>query len=278
LKYKNIIHKEEKKMTGTNTQLTQFNNEEFGSVRALTIDGEAWFVGKDVAEALGYSNTKDALITHVSAEDKQIIQRSENATFEIPNRGLAVINESGLYSLIFGSKLPSAQKFAHWVTSEVLPSIRKHGAYMTREVLDKALTSPDFLIELATKLKEEQEKNEELQKKIEEDKPKTIFADAVSVSHTSVLVGALAKILKQNGLDIGQNRLFEALRNDGYLVKRKGSDYNMPTQRAMELGLFEIKERTINNPDGSTRITKTPLVTGKGQVYFVNRFLGASAV
>lgn len=153
------------------------------------------------------------------------------------------------------------------------PSIRKHGAYMTGETLEQALTSPDFLIQLATKLKEEKEKNKELEQSVKRMRPKEIFADAVSVANTSILIGELAKIMKQNGVDIGQNRLFDKLRCLGYLISRKGIDYNMPTQRGMELGLFEIKERTINNPDGSVRITKTTLVNGKGQQYFINKFI-----
>lgn len=144
---------------------------------------------------------------------------------------------------------------------------------MTEDTLEKALTSPDFLIQLATKLKEEQEKNKTLTAENERMKPKEVFADAVSVSDTCILIGELAKILKQNDVDMGQNRLFDWMRKNGYLINRKGMDYNMPTQKSMERGLFEIKERTISNPDGSVRITKTVLVTGKGQQYFINKFL-----
>lgn len=266
-----------------------FRNEEFGTVRTLTIDGEPYFVGKDVAEALGYTNTKKAIGDHVDEEDKRIIQRSHFVTLEnnlpkevfpvnfvdanIPNRGLTVINESGVYALVFGSKLPNAKKFKHWVTSEVLPSIRKHGAYMTPETLEQALTSPDFLIKLATELKTEKEKRQALEVQAEENKPKVLFADAVSVSNTSILVGDLAKIIKQNGVNIGANRLFAWLRDNGYLIKRKGNDYNMPTQYSMDLKLFEVKETVITHSDGHTSISKTPKVTGKGQQYFVNKFL-----
>ena len=186
---------------------------------------------------------------------------------------MTVINESGLYSLILSSKLPNAKKFKHWVTSEVLPSIRKHGAYMTPETLEQALTSPDFLIKLATELKTEKEKRQALEVQAEENKPKVLFADAVSVSNTSILVGDLAKIIKQNGVNIGANRLFAWLRDNGYLIKRKGNDYNMPTQYSMDLKLFEVKETVITHSDGHTSISKTPKVTGKGQQYFVNKFL-----
>lgn len=254
-------------------KLKVFSNSEFGSIRTLEINEEPYFVGKDVAEILGYSNTKDAIISHVDEEDKTIIQKSGNATLGIPNRGLTVINESGLYSLILSSKLPTAKKFKHWVTSEVLPSIRKHGAYMTDNTLEQALTSPDFLIQLATKLKEEQQARAKAEQQIETDKPKVLFADAVSASKTSILVGELAKILKQNNIDIGQNRLFEWLRNNGYLISRKGTDYNMPTQYSMELGLFEVKETVITHSDGHVSVSKTPKITGKGQQYFINKFL-----
>lgn len=260
-----------------------FSNKDFGEIRALLRNGEPWFVGKDIAECLGYSNTKDAISKHIDEEDKKIIQRSQIATFEIlqkgqiatleiPNRGLVVVNESGLYSLILSSKLPRAKKFKHWVTTEVLPSIRKHGAYMTDNTIEKALTNPDFLIKLATNLKEEKQKRFEAEKQLEIEKPKVIFAESVQVSQTSILVGDLAKIMKQNGHDIGGKRLFIWLRDNGYLIKRKGTDYNMPTQKAMELKLFEIKETSISHSDGHISISKTPKVTGKGQIYFVNKF------
>lgn len=186
-----------------------------------------------------------------------------------------IINESGLYSLVLSSKLPSAKKFKRWVTGEVLPAIRRHGAYMTEEALEKAITEPDFLIRLATQLKEEKAKRLEAEKQVEAAKPKVLFADAVSASHTSILVGELAKILRGNGIEIGQRRLFAWLREHGYLIKRQGTDYNMPTQMAMELGLFEIKEGSYVNGSGANIITKTPKVTGKGQTYFISKFLSA---
>ena len=182
---------------------------------------------------------------------------------------MTVINESGLYALVFGSKLESAKRFKHWVTSEVLPAIRKHGVY----AVDELLENPDIAIKAFTALKEEREKNKLLQADNERMKPKAIFADAVATSHTSILIGDLAKLLKQSGVETGQKRLFNWMRENGYLIKRKGSDWNMPTQKAMEMGLFEVKESTVNNPDGSVRINKTTKVTGKGQQYFINKFL-----
>ena len=188
-----------------------------------------------------------------------------------------IINESGLYSLVLSSKLPTAKKFKRWVTSEVIPSIRKHGAYMTPDKLEEVLLKPDTLIQLAQNLKAEQEKRMALEVKMEEQKPKVLFAESVEAAKTSILIGELAKLLKQNGINIGQNRLFEWLRNNGYLIRRQGSDYNMPTQRAMEMGLFEIKETTITHSDGHIHVSKTPKVTGKGQVYFVNLFVSGRA-
>lgn len=252
------------------TELQKFNFKG-NEVRTVTIDDQPYFVGKDVATVLGYKNTKDALSKHVDDEDKQIL-RSQNTTLEnIPNRGLQIINESGLYSLIIGSKLPDAKKFKRWVTSEVLPTIRKHGAYMTDEKAFDIVHNTSGLADLLQQAAD-QLKAKDIQ--IAEMRPKALFADAVSVSDTPILVGELAKILKQNGVSIGQNRLFGWLRENGYLISRKGTDFNMPTQRSMDLGLFKIKETTIQHADGHVTISKTPKVTGKGQQYFVNKFLG----
>ena len=238
-------------------------------VRTVIVDNEPWFVANDVANVLGYSNQRDALSKHVDGEDK-ITLTSQNATLEnIPNRGLSAINESGLYSLILSSKLPQAKEFKRWVTSEVLPTIRKHGMFATDELLD----NPDFAIATLQKLKEEREAKKLLEATIEEQKPKVIFANAVSASHTSILVGEFAKIMRQNGSKMGQNRMFDWLRENGYLISRKGSDRNMPTQKSMELGLFEIKETTINHSDGHISISKTPKITGKGQLYFTEKIL-----
>lgn len=255
-------------------ELQVFKNAELGSVRTTIINGEPFFIGRDVTDILGYANSKDALASHVDSEDKTILQRSENATLDIPNRGLTVINESGLYSLILSSKLPNAKKFKRWVTSEVLPTIRKHGAYLTTETLEEVMNDPDAWIRVLTELKHERSQKEKLQMEVTASKPKVILADAVAVSETTILIGELAKLLKGNGIEIGQNRLFERLRQEGYLIKRKGTDYNAPTQMAMELGLFKVKETIIQHSDGHTSISKTTKVTGKGQQYFINRYLG----
>ncbi len=249
--------------------LNIFYNPEFGNIRVLTIKNESYFVGKDVAFLLGYSNTRDALRKHVDDEDKDV------AKCDTPSgtQEMTVINESGLYSLILSSKLPTAKRFKRWVTSEVLPAIRKHGAYLTEQKVEEILTNPDTIIKLATQLKEEREARKQAEQLIEAQKPKVIFAEAVSASKTSILVGELAKILRGNGIPIGQRRFFQWLRENGYLIKRKGTDYNMPTQRSMELGLFEIKEGSYVNGDGVNVITKTPKLTGKGQNYFINKFL-----
>lgn len=235
-----------------------FNSEEFGDVRTVTINGEPWFVGKDVADILGYQNGSRDINRHVHEEDRQNYQ---NGTFDSP-RGMTIINESGLYALIFGSKLESAVRFKHWVTSEVLPAIRKTGSYQ----------APQGKELLALAVLEAQKTIDEQSKAIERMKPKVIFANAVETSHTSILIGDLAKLLRQNGVDTGQKRLFEQLRNEGYLMKT-GSSRNMPTQRYVADGLFQIKETVIFNPDGSVRMTKTTKVTGKGQQYFLNKYL-----
>ncbi len=241
-------------------ELQVFENEEFGKVRTLTIDNEPWFVGKDVTEALGFVNSRDAIATHVFLEDKgvEIIDTLGG------KQTMTIINESGLYALVFGSRLESAKRFKHWVTSEVLPSIRKTGSYQMQ---------PEGKKLLALAILEAQKVIEEQTVQIEEMKPKAIFADAVAASDTSILVGELAKLLRQNGFHTGQNRLFAILRDQGYLIKG-GSSKNMPTQTSVDRGLFEIKETIINNPDGSIKISKTPKVTGKGQQHFINKFLG----
>lgn len=256
-------------------ELKVFQNSEFGTLRGVEIDGESWLVGKDVAERLGYSNASKAVMVHVDDEDKrfEMLPVSDSQIGNLVKT--ALINESGLYSLVLGSKLPNAKKFKRWVTSEVLPAIRKHGGYLTAEKVEEALLNPDVLIRLATELKDEREARRALESKVAEDAPKVLFAQAVEQAENSILVGDLAKLIKQNGTDIGQKRLFERLRAEGYLGTR-GDNYNMPTQRAMEMQLFHISERTINNPDGSVRLTRTVKVTGKGQVYFINRYAGGA--
>lgn len=240
----------------------QLFNFESHEVRSLLLNNEPWFVGKDVAEALGYSKARNAIATHIDSEDKKDapIQGTLGGVQE-----MTVINESGLYSLVLSSKLPSAKKFKRWVTSEVLPALRKTGQYQVKELSGSEL--------MAKALIEAQSVLAAKDKQIEEMKPKVVFADAVATSHTSILVGELAKILKQNGIDMGQKRLFAWLREKGYLIKRQGTDYNMPTQKAMELELFEIKEGSYVNGSGVNITTKTPKITGKGQQYFINKFL-----
>lgn len=240
-----------------------FRNTEFGEVRVIEKDGEPWFVGKDVAEILGYERPAKAVADHVDEEDRDGVPIRDSIG---RMQNTPIINESGLYSLILSSKLPTAKKFKHWVTREVLPSIRKHGGYINgqEQMTDEELLSRALLMA--------QSKIEEKNKQIQRMKPKELFADAVSASKSSILVGDLAKLLKQNGYDIGQRRLFEWLRQNGYLIKT-GSSRNLPTQKSMELSLFEIKETTVTHADGHITVNKTPKVTGKGQVYFVNKFL-----
>ena len=241
-----------------------FTSPEFGQIKAIEVDGRPYFLGKEVADALGYQNGSRDINRHVDNEDR--LTRCFNDSGQ--GRYMTIINESGLYSLILSSKMDSAKRFKHWVTADILPTIRKHGMYAT----DDLLNDPDLAIKAFTALKEERERNRRLMADNGRMKPKEIFADAVSTSDDVILIGALAKIIKQNGVDIGQKRLFEWMRGSGYLMK-SGRDRNLPTQKAMDLGLYQIKERTINNPDGSVRITKTVLVTGKGQQYFINKFL-----
>ena len=250
-------------------QLQIFENPEFGAVRTVEIDGEPWLVGKDVAQVLGYSNPSKAIMVHVDDEDKrfEMIRVSDSQNGNLVKT--AIINESGLYSLVLSSKLPTARKFKHWVTSEVLPSIRRHGLYAA----DELLNNPDLMIRAMEELKAERARANALAEKVERDAPKVLFAESVAASQHSILVSDLAKILRQNGVQIGGNRLFEWLRTNGYLIRRKGSDWNMPTQRAVEMGLFEIKETSVTHADGHVTVNKTPKVTGKGQQYFIDLFL-----
>lgn len=243
-----------------NNDIQIFNSEEFGDIRTVTIENEPWFVGKDVAVSLGYKDTSDALKKHVADEDKLTRCFADSGQ----NRQMYIINESGLYALIFGSKLESAKRFKHWVTADVLPTIRKTGGYQMAQPQGKEL--------LALAVLEAQKTIEQQSKEIDRMRPKEIFADAVSSSHTSILIGELAKILRQNGIQTGQRRLFAWLRENGYLVK-SGSSRNMPTQRSVERGLFEIKVGMYVDGSGANVPTKTAKVTGKGQQYFINKFL-----
>lgn len=246
-----------------------FNNPEFGEVRTIERDGEPWFVGKDVADVLGYQNGSRDINRHVDEEDRIKVMIFDGNQ----DKETIIINESGLYSLVLSSKLPTAKAFKRWITSEVIPSIRKHGAYITPDTLEQMIADPDTTIRLLTTLKEERQKRIQLESEAKTNRPKVLFADAVATAHNSILIGELAKLIKQNGVDMGQNRLFDWMRKNGYLIARKGTDYNMPTQRSMELDLMEIKETTIAKPDGSIRVNKTPRVTGKGQQYFIEKFL-----
>lgn len=253
-------------------ELKIFENPAFGKVRVVEQGGEPWFIGKDVAEILGYSNTPKAIRDHVDDEDKL----AERIVLSGQNREVAIINESGLYSLILSSKMPKAKEFKRWVTAEVLPAIRKTGGYIagSEKMSDAELMAKAVLIAQAT-IKERDARIAELESDTQRMKPKEIFADAVSASEQTILIGDLAKLIKQNGHDMGQKRMFEWLRNNGYLIKRQGADYNSPTQRAMEMGLFRIKETAVTHSDGHVTVSKTVKVTGKGQTYFVNKLLGA---
>lgn len=246
-------------------ELKIFENEELGKVRVVEVEGNPYFVLKDVCEVLEIAQT----VRVAERLDEDEVRQTHVTDALGREQETYIVNESGLYNVIIRSDKPQAKQFKKWITSEVLPSIRKHGAYMTDETLEKALLNPDFLIKLATELKDEKALRCKMQDKIEVDRPKVLFADAVNASHTSILVGELAKLIQQNGVAIGQNRLFQWMRDNDYLL---GS--NMPSQYSMERGWFEVVERTINNPDGSIRITKTPKVTGKGQVYFINKHMG----
>lgn len=252
-----------------NLQIFNYNGNE---VRTIQKDGEPWWVLKDVCNVLDLSDTNKT----AERLDVDELTRIKFVTGG-QNREMLCINESGLYNVILRSDKPEAKPFRKWVTSEVLPSIRKHGAYLTPQKIEEVLLNPDTIIQLATNLKTEREKRMELERQAEKDKPLVTFANSVSVAKTSILIGELAKLLKQNGIEMGQNRLFTWMRQNGYLINRKGSDYNMPTQRSMEMKLFEIKETTISHGDGHTSINRTPKVTGKGQIYFINLFLKASA-
>ena len=247
-------------------ELQIFSNSEFGEIRTITKDDEPWFVASDICRSLDLSNPTMAM---------QRIDDDEKAKFNLGLSGgeTNCVNEYGLYSLALASRKKEAKDFKRWITHEVLPSIRKNGGYIAgQETMSDDELMAKALLVANNKIAERDKIIEQKQARIEQMKPKEIFADAVATSHTSILIGDLAKLICQNGVQIGQKRLFVWLRDRGYLIK-SGSSYNMPTQRYIEQGLFEIKESNLANPDGSVRITRTPKVTGKGQVYFVNKFL-----
>lgn len=248
--------------------MNELQNFEFNGaqVRALTIDNEPWFIATDACKILGLTNTTVAL---------QRLDKDERSKFNLGRQGKTnIVNEYGLYTLILASRKPEAHSFKRWVTHEVLPAIRKHGAYMTDQKAFDVVHNESGLADLLQQAAD-QLKQKDIQ--IAEMKPKALFADAITESDTSILVGDLAKILRQNGIEIGARRLFQWLRKNHYLISRRGSDYNSPTQRSMEMGLFEIKESSHINGNGVNVITKTPKVTGKGQQYFVNKFLEMEA-
>lgn len=237
-----------------------FNNDSFGSVRTVEIDGKPYFVGNDVAKALGYAVPKDAISRHCKGALKHRYLTDGG------EQEVKVITEGDIYRLVIKSQLPKAEEFEHWIFDDVIPTIRKHGMYAKQELLD----NPDLLIAVATQLKEERQKNLLLEQKIEADRPKTIFADAVSASDSSMLVRDVAKIIKQNGQPLGEKRFYKWLRDNGFICKGDTS----PTQKAMEMGLFEIVVRTVERGNGLPIETKTTRITGKGQQYFINKFLG----
>lgn len=238
-----------------------FDNDQFGQIRVVTTDGESWFVASDIAKALGYRDAEK--MTRRLDEDEK---GTRSVGTPGGNQDMTVITEAGMYAAILGSKIPEAKAFKRWVTHEVLPSIRKSGGYMVA----KPEETPEEIMARALLIANETIERQKSQ--LDSMKPKVIFADAVSASKTSILVGDLAKLLRQNGFEVGQNRLFGILRDQGFLCRAKGTMWNMPTQRSMEMGLFEVKETAVSHSDGHVTINKTPKVTGKGQVYFVNRF------
>lgn len=249
-----------------------FENENFGSIRTLEEDGKVLFCGNDVAKALGYSNPRDAISRHC----RGVVKR--DTPTDSGKQEMSFIPEGDLYRLSFSSKLPTAEAFTDWVVEEVLPSIRKNGGYLAgQDELSPAELMARALVVAQKTLADREERIARLTAQNKEMAPKALFADAVTASPTSILVGDLAKLLKQNGVDIGQQRLFNKLREDGYLMKQRGVSWNMPTQRSMEAGWFEIRENTVKTAAGVDKIVKTPLVTGKGQMYFVNKYAPVKA-
>lgn len=256
--------------------LQVFQNERFGEVRTVIREGQPWFVAADVCRVLEL----DPTATRRLDEDEKDTLRLTQGTSGNPN--VTIVNEPGLYVLVLGSRKPEAKEFRRWITHEVIPAIRKHGAYLTDEATDALFAEPDTFAALAVKWRDERKARLEAEaqarqhlEKIQQDAPKVLFASSVEASSTCILIGALAKILRQNGVEVGQNRLFERMRKDGYLISRPGSDWNMPSQRSMEAGFMRIKESTVTHADGHISVNKTHVVTGKGQVFFINKYRGA---
>lgn len=253
-------------------ELTVFNNEEFGEIRAITIDDEPWLVAADVCSALDIGNPSQA-ISRLDDDEKMTLTTNEGHSGKVGGaQMLNVISEAGLYSLILKSRKPEAKAFKRWFTHEVIPTIRKTGGYVndTAQFVESYFGQLDPSQKHALTMMFDESKRMSAQ--LKEQAPKVLFANAVETAHNSILIGDLAKIIRQNGVDIGQKRLFDWMRQNGYLIKG-GQSKNMPTQKAMDMNLFEVKESTVNNPDGSVRITRTTKVTGKGQTYFVKKFL-----
>lgn len=252
-------------------QLQQIFNYQDQEIRTVIQDGQPWFVAKDVCDVLEIKNPSDALL-RLDADEKTTLGLTDSGGRPYKQ---SIVNEPGLYTLILGSRKPEAKQFKRWITHEVIPTIRKTGGYVANDELFIQTYLPQADEQTKHFFKATLQTMKEQSKQIEAMKPKALFADAVETSESSVLVGELAKLLQQNNVQIGPNKLFEWLRENGYLIRKKGESYNLPTQRSMDMGLFEIKKRAVNNPDGSVRTTRTPKVTGKGQVYFINKFLAS---
>lgn len=259
-----------------------YQNKEFGTLRTVVKNGEPWFIAKDVCEMFKDSN-RSRTMQSLDDDEKGYTQMTTPGG----TQNFAIVSESGLYSMLFAMQPQKARgvseeyitkrseqlkRFKRWVTHDVIPSIRKHGAYATPATLEKMVLSPEFGIKVFTALKDEQEKRKAAEAQIEADKPKVVFADSVGSSHQSILVREMSTLLKQNGIDTGEKRLYSWLRANGYLIRKHGDDYNLPTQYSMDLGLMIIRERTYTD-DVRTRITRTPMITGKGQQYFIDKFL-----
>ena len=240
-----------------------FKNDEFGEIRTVTIDGEPWFVAKDIASILGYKDPKNTVKNRCKRGRVSKIPHPQNSEKSLE---VMVIPESDIYRLIIGSKLPSAQKFESWVMDDVLPSIRKHGAYMTNEVIERTLTDPDYLIQLATALKEERQARKLAEETIEHQKPLVDFANQVSDTTDLIDMKTMAKLLKDNNINIGRNRLFDFLRMKKILMKD-----NQPYQQYVDAGYFKVNEYTYTNSFGQTKTNRQTFVTGKGQLYITKK-------
>ncbi|PPA70077.1 phage antirepressor [Jeotgalibacillus proteolyticus] len=235
-------------------------------LRIIDQNNEPWFVAADVCKVLDIKNVTQALGR---------LDQDERSMLNIGRQGLTnLVNEQGLYELIFASRKYEAKIFKRWIKSEVLPSIRKHGAYATPETLDRMLADPDNMIKILTTLKEERTAKETAQRQIVQDRPKVVFAESLEVSPDTILIKELANLLRQKGVNTGEKRLYEWMREKGYLCKKVGGMYNLPTQKSLDLGLFEIKKGVRSSTSGEMKQTKTTKVTGKGQIYFINKFLG----